>query len=312
MDKLKGVAKGGWHPSGDKAIHRDTWKSDLKGIASGKKHDPYESARNHQSTPLTSLKDPDSFGPPPKHIPNSHDDTNSQALSTVRRPAAASGSGARVPTAASRQIEQSVEVAKPVVPYRTDTTGLRTDNLPKPPSRSAIGGVPSPKTASPVPLPARQTTGIIPRGGPPPVLPPRENSATTQHGPTPPPAYNALNSNRNVPLVSVNPQAASNLARAGISVPALGIDTASTGAASRPAAGTSQVNELQQRFARMNASASASPISPTAAGMVAAAAQKKAAPPPPPKKAILQSHDESPIPSAGAPPPIPLSSKPRP
>ncbi|KAK0985797.1 hypothetical protein LTR91_010533 [Friedmanniomyces endolithicus] len=68
MDKLKGVAKGGWHPTRDTLpIHRDSWKTDLKGIATGKKKDPYEEARSHQSTPLTTLRDPDSFGAPPKH-----------------------------------------------------------------------------------------------------------------------------------------------------------------------------------------------------------------------------------------------------
>jgi hypothetical protein len=110
-----------------------------------------------------------------------------------------------------------------------------------------------------------------------------------------------------VPVDQQTQQAASNLARAGISVPALGIDTTTGGTAGRPTTGASQVNELQQRFARMNAGTSASPVSPVATNLVLAAAQKKSAPPPPPKKTALQTAD------AGAvPPPIPMSSKPRP
>lgn len=57
MDKFKGVAKNGWKPSGDRPIHRESWKSDLKGMATGKKKDPYEEGRNHVSRPLNSLQD---------------------------------------------------------------------------------------------------------------------------------------------------------------------------------------------------------------------------------------------------------------
>ena len=57
MDKLKGVAKGGWKPANDRPIHRESWKSDLKGMATGKKKDPFEEGRNHVSTPLNTLKD---------------------------------------------------------------------------------------------------------------------------------------------------------------------------------------------------------------------------------------------------------------
>ena len=57
MDKLKGLGKGGWHPSGDPSISRKTWKSDLKGMATGKKNDPNEQKLNHESRPLASLRD---------------------------------------------------------------------------------------------------------------------------------------------------------------------------------------------------------------------------------------------------------------
>lgn len=58
MDKFKGLAKGGWHPPGDPSVSRKTWKSDLKGMATGKKHDPEAERReSHQSRPLASLQD---------------------------------------------------------------------------------------------------------------------------------------------------------------------------------------------------------------------------------------------------------------
>jgi hypothetical protein len=110
-----------------------------------------------------------------------------------------------------------------------------------------------------------------------------------------------------VPVSQSAQQSASNLARAGISVPALGIDSTARGTAGQPAAGGLQVNELQQRFARMSPNTSASPVSPVATNLVAAAAQKKPAPPPPPKKSALHATE-----AASAPPPIPMSSKPRP
>jgi len=57
MDKFKGLAKGGWHPPGDPSVSRKTWKADLKGMATGKKNDPNEASRNHESKPLASLRD---------------------------------------------------------------------------------------------------------------------------------------------------------------------------------------------------------------------------------------------------------------
>ncbi|TKA64468.1 hypothetical protein B0A55_11207, partial [Friedmanniomyces simplex] len=121
MDRLKGFAKGGWHPSRDAPIHRDSWKSDIKGMATGKKKDPYEEARSHQSTPLTTLRDPDSFGPPPKHT--GYGGGSSSATSDDP---AQGGNGLPVPTYSRRQQQEvEEEVPKPPPePYKKDTTGL--------------------------------------------------------------------------------------------------------------------------------------------------------------------------------------------
>lgn len=328
MDKLKGVAKGGWHPSGDRAIHRDTWKSDLKGIATGKKNDPYEAARSHQSAPLSTLKDPDSFGPPPKHSAyyGSQSPTAlAQPSSAVSRPPEPSGWGARIP---SPQVKKEKEEAtsKPAVPYRMNTTGLRTDNLPKPPTRT-LGGpedspVPSPSRPSPPVLPGRQAAvqNHVQKPAqmkPPPALPPRQNEFPDEHTPAPPPSYQqaaqVINGNSHL----INQGASHKLNQAGVSVPDFGIGTPAQKTRAQADIGTTPVSELQQRFAQMNTSSSSSQGSSAATvSNLKAAAGKKAAPPPPPVKKAAVTAVQGAVASADTghtvPPPIPLQSKPRP
>ncbi|KXT18510.1 hypothetical protein AC579_2300 [Pseudocercospora musae] len=402
MDKMKGLAKGGWHPSTDKAITRENWKSDLKAnVGLGKKKDPYEEARNHQSMPLASLRDPDSFGPPPKHSAYYGADAT-RSPSTVSRTgtglSTASGNsraGLGAPIvesgyaerkrreAAEREAQEQAEInAKKAEPYRMNTSGLRTDNLPKPPVRRNMdaGGAGSPvantgRTASPgLPprAPPRQTTGTIAApartsspSGPAPVLPPRQNEWPDEFSPPPPPTYNEalsapspqqnvasvaqsvasrFNQNRssNTPFPARHPSynpatidqsAMSRLGQAGVSVPGFGIGSSSSGtnapsaqqvqsaatmahgAASRfnQNGGGGQLNELQQRFARMNAGTSNDTSSALAASISAATAQKKAPPPPPPKKAGLNAAiPPQPGDFSAAPPPVPMSSKPKP
>lgn len=310
MDKLKGLSKGGWHPPGDPKISRDTWKSDLKGIATGKKKDPYEEGRNHESAPLTSLKDPDSFGPPPKHSA-----FYGGAASPSRTTAPAGGLGGPVPAPRPRQQEQQEEEPpKPPEPYRTDTSGLRTDHLPKPPVRRANGGAEIPaRTASPS-LPPRQTPSLPARQAvkPPPSLPPRMNEYPDEHTPAPPPTYGEA-THPGPESGMINQGAANRLAQAGVSIPGFGIGAQSTPPESPTRPSAPQLSELQQRFSRMNTGAQnqASPLS----SPIAAAAAKKPPPPPPPKKSVLSSGSRpgsSSSSGAPGPPPLPLSSKPRP
>lgn len=217
MDKAKGIMKNGWQPKGDPKISRDTWKSDLKGMVPGsKKKDPYEDARNHQSAPLTSLKDPDSFGPPPKHTAYyGHDGQalnpvspaqsrigQSSASYTSLPPRHTGGLGApAVQTGYAhnkqremeqREAQEQAELNRQKAePYRRDTSGLRTDHLPPPPRRSgtgssslvspAAGGRSSP--ALPPRVPPRQATGIVQAPAS------RQNTASTiaSHSDGPPP-----------------------------------------------------------------------------------------------------------------------------
>jgi hypothetical protein len=326
MDRLKGVAKGGWHPPGDPHISRKTWKSDIKGMATGKRKDPYEDARNHQSAPLTSLKDPDSFGAPPKHT--GAYGSNPASPSSPVKPPARGGWGSSVPAPSARQQQQAVEeeASKPAPgPYRTDTTGLRTDNLPAPPRR---GHGPAPATpprtnsgfaAPPPAVPARQPQ---PQHGtaPAPSLPPRMNDHPDEYTPPPPPTYNEATQPNQQDPAALNTGAVNRLGQAGVSVPAFGIGSNSAPAPPQsptvPAGHSGQLSELQQRFARMNAGsqneASASVTPSTSSPAVAAAAHKKPPPPPPPKKAGLSDSRPASSDAASAPPPLALSSKPRP
>jgi hypothetical protein len=320
MDKVKGIAKGGWKPANDRPIHRETWKSDLKGIATGKKKDPYEQARNHESRPLSSLKDPDSFGPPPKHRDYYPGDSPASASpSQPSGPAGGLGGPVPVPRRPQEQEQVQEEPLKPPQPYRVDTSGLRTDHLPKPPLRREGASSPA-SSASPIlpprhtntpPLPPRQATG------PPPVLPPRMNEHPTESTPPPPPSYGeAIKSPPNPALI--NQAAATRLGQAGISVPGFGIGGQSASSRTPPAqspAGPSgsQLSELQQRFARMN-HGSQNDASPPLSPAAAVPSGKKPPPPPPPKKVGLGagSQPETGDSSAPAPPPVPWSSKPRP
>lgn len=318
MDRFKGIAKGGWKPAGDAPIHRDSWKSDLKGIATGKKKDPYEYAHNHTSAPLSSLKDPDSFGPPPKHTGAGGLGGGAGAIA-----APSGGLGSPVPTPSRRQqrVDEEGEEKPPSGPYRADTTGLRTDNLPKPPVRRGEVGTTSPaRTAGPgLPsrnespsLPPRQTPYSVPRQntGPPPILPPRMNENPTEDSPLPPPRYEEASRDPQVPEI---PQgAAARLGQAGVSVPGFGINPSSAAPQPVPGGQGAQLSELQQRFARMKTGeqrASSGPAGPAPAAVSA----KKPKPPPPPKKSGLAAGGSSGEGDAApAPPPLPLASKPRP
>jgi hypothetical protein len=134
--------------------------------------------------------------------------------------------------------EEEEEASRPPPgPYRVDTTGLSTANLPKPPVRRLDSGssqprppprqiAPSPAARAPLPpprstptpptAPSRQQPALPPR------LPPRQNSRPDLNSPAPPPAYTELDH----PTTSVpapDQGAMNRLARAGVSVPGFDI-----------------------------------------------------------------------------------------
>ncbi|KAI7083734.1 hypothetical protein KC356_g7314 [Hortaea werneckii] len=368
MDKFKGLAKGGWHPAGDRGISRDSWRSDLKGIATGKKEDPYPARRDHQSAPLSSLRDPSTFDAPPKHTGayGSGGGGGAMGFSSPGRPGGAAGGGrgagagalppssgglgGPVPTPSRRQHQPVEEEApKPPEPYRMDTSGLKTDHLPKPPVRRGDGagspagaGAGAGRTASPS-LPARTASPQVPprqtpplpsrapaaAAKPPPALPPRMTENPNEYTPPPPPTYGEA-MKPGTDAGQIDEGAASRLGQAGVSVPGFGIGGQSNQQQqpSQLQGHSGQLGELQQRFSRMNtgshpsatpSQAQASNASPAAA----AAAAKKPAPPPPMKKSTLTGAGQTPYQQqqqqqqqqgngGPSPPPLPLSSKPKP
>ncbi|KAK0711650.1 hypothetical protein B0H67DRAFT_585925 [Lasiosphaeris hirsuta] len=114
---------------------------------------------DHVSQPLSSLRDPSSFGPPPRRFGTG---SSGRIDSPPPPPSRASSntpySSQRDPSH-SGQPPQYEEEAPPSRPYRADTTGLTTSNLPPPPpgiSVPAFGiGSRQPASTPPPPPPAR-------------------------------------------------------------------------------------------------------------------------------------------------------------
>ncbi|RMZ70864.1 gmp synthase [Pyrenophora seminiperda CCB06] len=267
MDKFKSVAKGGWHPEKSRAnsgsstgAQSESKLGQVKGwVGKAQGKDVHaEAAREHQSAPLSSLKDPASFAPPPKRV-------NYNAV-----PAA---SGVRPGAVSSARVEQQdeAEESRPVPgPYRRDTTGLSTAHLPKPPAFR-------PDTASPT----------RPKPSLPPRLPPRQNSNPHEFSAAPPPTYNEATQQETASHGTLNQAALGRLGQAGVSVPGFGIgrtasppvppranpsppvppranSSADTSAPPLPVASGhgSHMNELQNRFAKLAGPKSPAP-SPT-------------------------------------------------
>lgn len=155
--------------------------------------------------------------------------------------------------------------------------------------------------------------------GPPPVLPPRQTETPHEHTPEGPPSYgDAVASNGH----NLNGPATDRLSRAGVSVPDLGIGSPTQshtqqGSGSMGHAG--QLSELQQRFARMNASSPSRAAGSSTDGAhhpgtnsspsMSSVASTKKKPPPPPMKRIGHDAERADLTSA---PPIPTLSKPKP
>ncbi|KAI0443399.1 hypothetical protein F4803DRAFT_314436 [Xylaria telfairii] len=310
----KDVVKNGWHPEKSGT----TLKSQVKGlIGRGDSSSPRE---QHVAAPISSLRDPSSFGPPPKHVaaygrPTGQTQPPTAAAAPSYTPAQSSvtepvTSHAYSPTQPCKA-QPVVEVEPPAEPrpYRVDTTGLSTSHLPPPPTRSsAAGGRASPAAYSPAPTTTTQAA-VTAKPRVPPSLPPRLPPRSGNNTPSPTRA-----SEQAVSQGHLNQGAINRLGAAGISVPGLGI-----GGGSGPpsqASGYGQVGELQARFARMGASSSAQAIGnetvatqPRPGGQAPPVLGKKTPPPPPmPKKPELSRTTGE---GVAAPPPVPLATRPR-
>lgn len=174
-------------------------------------------AQEHRSRPLASLQDPSAFGPPPKHVkyhgdaPVSHE-TTSDADEWVTPL-----SNDHMERPRELQSEEAAPTRPgPPVPYRADTTGLSTRNLPRPPVRYAEAPDRSGlSSTNPFPRPKPR---LPPRLPPRPIAPPSQDVA-----PEAPPPYSTLPSHADTAGSLVNHGALSRLGSAGIRVPGLGI-----------------------------------------------------------------------------------------
>ena len=212
----------------------------------------HENAHNHQSRPLATLKDPESFGAPPKNV-RYYGGAATETLEHVNQ----SHQGANE----ARVITQGPQEAlPPPIPFRADTTGLSTRNLPKPPVRH-----PGPdNTVSQAGAPAAI---MKPKPSLPPRLPPRQNSSMSQGVVSPqPPSYNAGTRQEPQQQNVLNQSALNRLGGAGVSVPGFGIGSPTDSAnpwhdeprtsAGQPSSSSvtraPAMSELQARFAKMS------------------------------------------------------------
>lgn len=215
MDKVKNVAKGGWHPPSVRSEHKHI--NQVAGwVGHGKEPNSALKPSDHTSRPLASLKDPDAFGPPPKNVNFHGGAAVPNAITPDRRGIGAplSAEEIRAKEAEEQRAAQAVQnPAPPPVPYRANTTGLSTTGLPKPPVRRLENGEQS-ATASPT---AKPKPSLPPR------LPPRQNSHPTTNAPSPPPDYSSATQHQPAQDPYLNQGALGRLGKAGVSVPGFGI-----------------------------------------------------------------------------------------
>ncbi|KAM0256187.1 hypothetical protein ACHAQJ_005166 [Trichoderma viride] len=335
MSKYADMAKGKLSEGREKA-------SGLKGKAKGKVtrhipgrgHKEEEETPTHVARPLSSLRDPNSFAPPPRRTGSGL--APPLPPTNVKRAVVPAPSNYKAQQALYDEEEE--ERPTPTGPYRADTTGLTTNHLPPPPVRRDGPGSRSPPSYDSV-----VSTGGHDAKGPslPPRLPPRSGSGTPGRADSP---LSTLGVGSN----NLNQGAINRLGAAGISVPAFGIGKASPSnddddevpppKPPRPVAAPppSQLHELQNRFARLGTSntgsstenttppseaptwaqkqaairAAAAAPSPSPSGSPGLAGKKKPPPPPPKKKPGLSTATPSPPANGGGPPPIPLSTRP--
>jgi hypothetical protein len=265
MSGLKGIAQGGWHPKGKDGKSKESWRGDFKGVnqVAGwmrKGKDPNTEAHEHISRPISTLKDPAAFGPPPKNV-NYHGgaalpnqitpDTRGLGAPLSREEIQAEQRAKK--EEAQREAEEAAKPKPPPIPYRANTTGLTTSHLPPPPGRKdgADGRTPPPADK---PKPPRL----------PPRLPTRQNPKPAL---SPPPTYNSSNSEPESYKGILNQGALSRLGAAGVSVQGLGIggskgrqplpppaptSSSRTPSNDPPPAKNSQLNDLQSRFSRLS------------------------------------------------------------
>ncbi|KAF3926129.1 hypothetical protein ABW21_db0200341 [Orbilia brochopaga] len=227
MNSLKSIAKGGWHPekksNSSSSADNDRFKNfkGLQQVASWTGHGPKPGAKQDPSTvtarPLTSLKDPYSFGAPPKRDPKA-------PLPPPTQPNVLASDDESVPEQAQSQ-EQDEDVAPPRG-FQVNATGLGTRGLPAPPKR-ILGTTSGSSSISPPPQASRPTPPLPSTAGPPP-LPRRQGTRSIS------PPETSFPPVKSPGMAPSTVAASARLARAGVSVPGFDIGTASAGTSSPP------------------------------------------------------------------------------
>ncbi|KAK7949700.1 hypothetical protein PG988_016339 [Apiospora saccharicola] len=265
MSDWKGIVKKGWHPEKEGT----TLRGQVSGLL-GRGGDQPSSSAHRDATPITSLKDPASFAPPPRRGV-----APPPPVPGKPAPPARPGSNGGYSTYQAEQDEGVQEQpAAPPKPYRVDTTGLSTAHLPPPPSRRGDGHTPPPASSSarpPPPLPPSRGGGGAPSPSLPPRLPPRSGTSSPVHS-AQSPVHAQLPS---ATTGNLNQGAVSRLSQAGISVPGFGIGGGSKSPAPPPPPRTGSpssfsskasghMTDLSARFSKLGGGgSSSSPPPPT-------------------------------------------------
>lgn len=206
MSDWKGILKSGWHPEKEGT----TLKGQVNGLLGRGDNSPSSSSSTHVAQPVSSLRDPASFGPPPRR-------TGTPLSAPPPPPAAASPSTSLYNNNNNNPPTPNARAAPPLPapkPFSINTSGLDTSHLPPPPVRGATGRAPPPP-------PPPYTAGKPAPPALPPRLPPRsgasspvrvQSPAQTPPATAEPPQQGFLNQG-----------AMSRLGKAGISVPGFGI-----------------------------------------------------------------------------------------
>ncbi|KAF2641906.1 hypothetical protein P280DRAFT_548517 [Massarina eburnea CBS 473.64] len=241
MSGLKDIVKGGWHPEkktdgnssssggdgGRLGKVKGLMSKDLLGKGGGEaREDPH----SHQSAPLSTLKDPASFGPPPKHI-------------HYHGTAAVQGTARPTPPLPQRRVQEEDGRAPP---------------LPKPPVLRP-GQAPSPAAAKPKPslpprLPPRQNSNPheYTPGPPPPYSETPFSPGQLNQG-----ALNRIGqAGVSVPGFNIGRTASPPVPPRRTASPALASPTTETNR-------NPQLGELQSRFGKMSTSSSEAPSTGT-------------------------------------------------
>ncbi|KHN97654.1 GMP synthase [Metarhizium album ARSEF 1941] len=287
MSQFKDIMKNGWHPEKSGTGIRGS----MSGLMGRNKDDKNDSSSNHVARPLSHLKDPESFAPPPKRsgsgllpapkpVPPERKVVTSPSkyadprAGPVEPPPRDTGTGLASAEASPTREAQRNDAGNRLRPYQANTTGLSTGNLPKPPGRRDGADGRSPpsydEATSGAAVPLARPPGLPPR------LPPRV-----------PPGGGEKDGRR-------DERAVDRLEAAGVSVPALGIGRAgaahSTSPSPPPASArassltqagaggwVAQAKQLQGHFAEKSTQSMTSSAREQESGQGTTWAQKQAA-----------------------------------